>query len=641
MDGSRHRLFAILSVWFLGAMAQAHIASAATCFVNAGASGENNGTSWADAYADLQTALGNSTCTEIWVVQGTYRPTGGTDRSKRFMLKSGVAIYGGFAGTESTRAERDPVANETILSGDIGVAEDVGDNTYTVIYSGETVDNSAILDGFTVSGGNANGSSVYGNGGGMYNFQGSPTLSHMKFTANSSDNQGGGVFNYQGSPVLTDVAFEGNAASQGGGMYNEGGNPALTDTDFAHNTAIFGGGIYNGNTTHLTMSGATFTQNTAESYAGAIYSTGSTIEIAHVVFNANSATTYYGGAMTNFSTGATLSDVVFDGNQATVGGAIHFFGGGALSVDNGTFRNNKATQYDGGAIANLSSNATLTLADCVFEDNSSIQRGGAVFAANDTVGQLTRVVFARNSAVQGGAFYNYYANTTLTDVGFDDNTSSSTNTFEGGGAFYNFYATATFFGATFSGNSSAGYGGAIFVNNGTVTHTNVTFNGNTADKFGGGIYHQGGSQTLTNVTFDNNAATFIGGAIYLLGDGVELDNVLLANSQAGVDGNCNAAVGSGSAHNLIDDDSCGLSDGVDGNRIGPGYTIGLAELADNGGFTRTQALLPASAAIDAGDDASCPAVDQRGLARPQGAHCDIGAVEYVDVIFANGFDGAP
>ena len=88
------------------------------CYVNHAANGGNNGTSWADAYTDLQSAMGNASCTEIWVAAGTYKPTTGTDRNATFSLISGVEIYGGFAGTESVRDERNPKTNVTILSGD-------------------------------------------------------------------------------------------------------------------------------------------------------------------------------------------------------------------------------------------------------------------------------------------------------------------------------------------------------------------------------------------------------------------------------------------------------------------------------------------------------------------------------------------
>ena len=71
------------------------------CYVKSDASGKNDGSSWENAFTDLQSALGSSDCPEIWVATGTYKPTSGTDRTASFVLKNGVAIYGGFAGTET------------------------------------------------------------------------------------------------------------------------------------------------------------------------------------------------------------------------------------------------------------------------------------------------------------------------------------------------------------------------------------------------------------------------------------------------------------------------------------------------------------------------------------------------------------
>ena len=98
----------------------AYAATWSLCYVKVGASG--SGSSWNDAYPDLQSALADSNCTEIWVAQGTYYPDEGTgqsddDRTSTFTLKSGVAIYGGFDGTETAQGQRDPATNTTTLSG--------------------------------------------------------------------------------------------------------------------------------------------------------------------------------------------------------------------------------------------------------------------------------------------------------------------------------------------------------------------------------------------------------------------------------------------------------------------------------------------------------------------------------------------
>ena len=149
---------------------------AAQCYVNASASGANDGASWASAYTDLQSALTRSSnaCSEIWVARGVYKPTPSTtDRDAAFHILPGMQVYGGFAGGETARSQAQPGVNLTVLSGDIdgndtqtgGVtlkAADIqGANSYHVVVMGGTDANngnaqigaSTVLDGLTITGG--------------------------------------------------------------------------------------------------------------------------------------------------------------------------------------------------------------------------------------------------------------------------------------------------------------------------------------------------------------------------------------------------------------------------------------------------------------------------------------------------------
>jgi len=139
----------------LGAAATA-TTLAAVIYVNAAAAGSNNGSSWANAYTSLQTALGAANASdEIWVAAATYKPTATTDRTISFAMKNAVGIYGGFVGTETLRSQRNPALHVTTLSGDIGTGGSSNDNTYHVVTAGATVTGSGVLDGFTISGGQA------------------------------------------------------------------------------------------------------------------------------------------------------------------------------------------------------------------------------------------------------------------------------------------------------------------------------------------------------------------------------------------------------------------------------------------------------------------------------------------------------
>ena len=205
-----------------------------TIFVNTDAIGANNGSSWTDAYRDLQDALaGASFGDEIWVAEGAYYPDEGTnqtanDRDSTFHLKNELALYGGFSGTESSLSQRDPSSNETILSGDLN--QDDGpdlsnnsENAYHVL-TGSDTDSTAVLSGFTIEGGNANfggSSSTTRDGGGLYNDEGSPSLSNCSFQNNSAIGNGGAIYNFsESSPSLINCFFVANSAGSGGAVSN-------------------------------------------------------------------------------------------------------------------------------------------------------------------------------------------------------------------------------------------------------------------------------------------------------------------------------------------------------------------------------------------------------------------------------------
>jgi len=266
--------------------------------------GGNNGSTWADAFTDLQDALGAAVDgNEIWVAEGTYTPAtehGGTgDRFRSFQLINGVALYGGFdpdAG-DTEWEDRDWESNPTILSGDLN-GDDGPDfanndeNSYHVFYhpDGTNLDSTAILDGFTITGGNANDSGFPHNvGGGMLNYFSSPTLTNCTFSSNSA-NFGGGMFNSHSTPILADCAFMGNsAASLGGGMLNsESPSPVLTNCTFAGNSAGWGGGMYNDDSPPV-LTNCTFSGNSADSEGGGMFNGASSPTLINCIFWGNSA----------------------------------------------------------------------------------------------------------------------------------------------------------------------------------------------------------------------------------------------------------------------------------------------------------------------------------------------------------------
>ncbi len=207
-------------------------AKAQTVYVNATAGGNNDGTTWFDAYTDLQTAITNTSSGEIWVATGVYYPGSSGTNAATFTLKNNVGIYGGFIGNETVIGDRDPMANTTTLSGDLDQSGTKNSNdAYHVVSSGET-NSSAILDGFTITGGNATGGGINSVGGGMLcdgnaSVSVNPTVVNCTFSDNSAAGNGGGVFiicdqtgGHSTAPKFLICKFYGNnSLSFGGGAY--------------------------------------------------------------------------------------------------------------------------------------------------------------------------------------------------------------------------------------------------------------------------------------------------------------------------------------------------------------------------------------------------------------------------------------
>ena len=239
-------------------------------YVNEFAVGTGSGLDWTNALPDLQNALTLARdcggIGEVWVASGVYYPDEGAlqangDRAAAFQVQSGLAIYGGFRGTESALSQRDPWSYITVLSGDIDQndktdahdlvetpADIVGANSYHVVLASGT-DSSARLDGFAVTGGQANGSPTnrQHEGGGLFADVGSPTLNNLVFVGNIGV-EGGAMTLVNGSnAAISNAWFGGNAASDyGGALHSESSNPTLVNVQMSGNRAAAGGGaLYN------------------------------------------------------------------------------------------------------------------------------------------------------------------------------------------------------------------------------------------------------------------------------------------------------------------------------------------------------------------------------------------------------------
>lgn len=214
------RFFVFLLIIFTSQFSHSSI-----IYVNVNAVGLNNGTSWANAYTNLQSALSIAFINDdIWVAGGTYKPTATNDRTISFVMKNGVDIFGGFNGTETSLSERNIIANPTYLSGDIGAQGDNTDNTTKVVKI-QNFTAPFIFDGFRVISGYDASSS--GKGAGMY-------------LANNSGTQ---------ITIKNTILYNNYAYHSGGGMIVDNSNTTFHNCEFLYNSSYnYGGGaIYSAN----------------------------------------------------------------------------------------------------------------------------------------------------------------------------------------------------------------------------------------------------------------------------------------------------------------------------------------------------------------------------------------------------------
>ena len=256
-------------------------------YVDINATGTNSGTSWTNAYVALQDAINASSIGDsIWVAAGTYKPTllpstGGastTSRDLSFYLDKNIKIYGGFAGTETTFSQRNTSANQVTLSGDIGTAGDNTDNSYHVFIM-NNLSTAAVLDGFILTGGNANaggsfwsGPSFSGQtfprrgGGALCTIDVDIDIDNVVITTNNSIEYGGAAFFIRSEPTIDNSVIYNNSAVYGGGIYSfQSSNPKLTNVTVCYNSAsdatYGGGGIYT-NSGNVTLKNVLFWGNT-------------------------------------------------------------------------------------------------------------------------------------------------------------------------------------------------------------------------------------------------------------------------------------------------------------------------------------------------------------------------------------------
>ncbi|WP_057265447.1 hypothetical protein [Acidovorax sp. Root219] len=342
---ARRTVAAMGCMLLLTAGASAH---AAVCRVSSTGTDAGDGRTWAAATL-LQSALAKPACSEIWIQQGTYKPTEGADRSIAFAINRPVKLYGGFAGTETALAQRSADSRLTVLSGDIGTPVVSADNSHHVVVIGglgagaraasvagiyQPAD--TVIDGLSIVHGRADGAS-HASGGGLYcNGAGqgsvcSPSIANVSFRGNWARDDGGAVYSLgaaggASSPGITQSTFIGNAVDGYGGAIasvGQGGtsSPAIAQSTFIGNASgRYGGAIAshgNAGTSSPRITQSTFSSNWAGDFGGALASVSSgssgvsrpLLSQSTLIGNASDG---YGGALSslNFAGGGGQVEVV-------------------------------------------------------------------------------------------------------------------------------------------------------------------------------------------------------------------------------------------------------------------------------------------------------------------------------------------
>jgi hypothetical protein len=322
--------------------------------------GNDDGTTWTNAFLKLQDALDVACCSaaEIWVAEGTYKPSSKIDpndsRSATFKLVADVEHYGGFDPTvgDDTWPERDWINNVATLSGDIGTVDVDTDNSYNVVTG--TGDSNTIIDGFTITKGNANvlgtGQAYTETGGGMFNWDVSPTVANCTFTDNKALTAGALLLLVETGSVqtVTDCVLSGNSAQYYAGAIwaytdnNHDGQALVTNCVITGNSAdLKGGGIFNFDASSNTYTNCVITGNYSPK----------------------------GGGLHFYVSNATFTNCTIVDNDANQGGGMYTHWNCDPNFTNCIFWDNHADDdaNDGGEIYNEDDNCDPTLSDCDIE----------------------------------------------------------------------------------------------------------------------------------------------------------------------------------------------------------------------------------------------------------------------------------
>jgi hypothetical protein len=384
MNGYQFR-FVDLESGYTSAATTLSVAGRDVIYVSGSATGLNNGSSWTNAFTNIQSAVDAAAgCSEIWVAEGVYTPG---DGRHTFSMKSKVAIYGGFNGTETARNERDWVSNPTIIEGKA--------NAYCVVGFGQSavIDPGAILDGFVIR----NAAPFLG----VYNYRAEPTIQNCVFTGNAaavvwnqkasprildctfSNNTGVAILNQESSPFIRDSVFQSNkGTSSAGAIENYLSNLRIESSVFRDNSGVRSGAIYNGSGTTLFIDACSFLENSTDDDGGAICNRpGSSLVLRNSVL-ADNRSLGHGGGVFHLGQSLDVLHCTIVNNTAAFSGGGLYLGSGSVALKNSILWKNRITSpaepLESSQVEPVG--ASNTVANCVLEGLDSWTGNGNIGA---------------------------------------------------------------------------------------------------------------------------------------------------------------------------------------------------------------------------------------------------------------------
>lgn len=414
-------------------------------YVDGDAPSGGDGSSWAEARNNLAAALNASGSGDaVWITSGTYTPGNVGQRSKAFILRPGVFVYGGFGGFETSPAERDPEAEPTVLSGDLagndGVGSGLDDNSHHVVrFNGATSNALARLDGVTITGGNTT-AAPYPHGAGIWANRGRLQIRNCRvvnnFTCGVSTNHKGGGLRASAMTLLQilDSEFRGNSASDGGAVSILSSEVRIARSVFADNFATIRAAGQIGGIDELVCVDSRFEGNLAMNLIG-----GAQMQSAALTFHRNevSDNAVVSGGLGGMMLGGypslygntSIRDCTFLRNDGDFGGGAGALVFGTAELVNCAVANNSGLE---GAGFSVSAETAATVLNCTFSDNNgftALSFGGVGIVRNSIVwGHPTPILSAlglanvEHSCVQNGypGFGNISANPQLVQPGAGD-----------------------------------------------------------------------------------------------------------------------------------------------------------------------------------------------------------------------------